>query len=1266
MALCKIRGKKDERRKGSVTILVSLLLVPVLLFTGIMVEFARVKLYESQAAFTADAYANSILGSFNKELFDMYGLFGYMPDEDREKALAELAVKSFIPDKLDADDPEYEKLVKKIYALFNESGVDYTAPYSNAKVNYSYEVAQSADGKEGKLGTNAILKSQISQYTATRLPTYLIEEMGDDASDMLNAIDYISNLSNYSEIVSLKTQLDAKIEKFYTLLHAYYDDMNAIKPQNMANWTSDYYGPYGAYGTEDVYHLIGELYYDGDRKFKDGTGDYPESYKIKSYMEVVSGAHGKMYDLNEELNGILSQLEHPTECQIGTVWSMGDDGYWQSEHIDHPDEKCINVFSSKLVENAQKKLNDLKDEYAIKSAIKPDEYAFEYYIREDLSVLEANMYLLKTKLKYGNYFTRNINNDSIVDKIDLIGIQQFDEIGAALENEKAKIGAELKKFEEACNKAIEDGCAEEIISRMRADYSSLSMFTEPDFKYQGNAEKYIADVNDIIFQKILAGHDIDLHKSYSEYDLAAILQDTAFYLKHFGEREMTAIGDEINGSMLDADNEIIDEDIDKLRAYIDDLIGYAGSQLGSGGTTPVPVFDIVTDPIRDLEEYNAYEIDSMDLFGHNVRTDYMSPLEHNTELAATSGKASSKDTTLYDKFYRNRKIYEQGLYNEVPDANGANNDETLLEKIRVKTYKLSSEQRKWFSIKNDDKIGQYHDSEGKSHEMTNALFYQNLRDTFVSATVKEEKANIYVNKAKALLNAVNDMDFLSYGNMPTMIDSKVYDSLSSNSKSNEQREKIGGFTDMLLMAEEFFSNFNMENFVRDQTNNVMVMLYDYNMFSCNTTDREYIGTDDKGEEDKKDKEKNKVKDEDKSSAMKAIESNSEVSECTALTVLSEGKTSVQLSNETNSSGPKNNTQVSENKDAVKKLYKPNFGKEHSMTNQTYAQTSALYYCGDENKEASKGEFYDLGGSELEYIYGGDAVADNNLASVRMTIIMERLVLNYISTYTISELDSVLREINIIVSAAFTPVAGIVTESLLRLAIAVLETNSDMLILLAAGKITLIKTALTQLSSYSMLKDLLVSDGAMEEAAQNGNGSPALEDKEGSGTYQVSPLPDKEQLPSAENVAPESTNAAEASKSMKFPEINLNYKQYLAINLALFTNPEDRLSRTRDLIDLNINMKNGLLVREPGTKGNLPNYSNRVMEVIRFSTSDGKKPDDFFVTAEQITTIKASCTISLAPFFSSASVESLTGDKATSEEVQSYLSDERTFSIIRGY
>ena len=76
------KGQKKKyisaRRRGSrgiITVFVTLIMVPVVAITGIMVDVSRLKLYSSQAVMAADAYGEVILSEFDNLLKELYGLF---------------------------------------------------------------------------------------------------------------------------------------------------------------------------------------------------------------------------------------------------------------------------------------------------------------------------------------------------------------------------------------------------------------------------------------------------------------------------------------------------------------------------------------------------------------------------------------------------------------------------------------------------------------------------------------------------------------------------------------------------------------------------------------------------------------------------------------------------------------------------------------------------------------------------------------------------------------------------------------------------------------------------------------------------------------------------------------------------------------------------------------------------------------------------------------------------------------------------------------
>ena len=67
--------RRRRNGRGFITVFVTLIMVPVVVCTGTMVDAARLKLYSSQAAMAADAYGEVVLSEYDNLLKELYGLF---------------------------------------------------------------------------------------------------------------------------------------------------------------------------------------------------------------------------------------------------------------------------------------------------------------------------------------------------------------------------------------------------------------------------------------------------------------------------------------------------------------------------------------------------------------------------------------------------------------------------------------------------------------------------------------------------------------------------------------------------------------------------------------------------------------------------------------------------------------------------------------------------------------------------------------------------------------------------------------------------------------------------------------------------------------------------------------------------------------------------------------------------------------------------------------------------------------------------------------
>lgn len=176
----------------------------------------------------------------------------------------------------------------------------------------------------------------------------------------------------------------------------------------------------------------------------------------------------------------------------------------------------------------------------------------------------------------------------------------------------------------------------------------------------------------------------------------------------------------------------------------------------------------------------------------------------------------------------------------------------------------------------------------------------------------------------------------------------------------------------------------------------------------------------------------------------------------------------------------------------------------------------------------------LYGAELEYLLGGYNKSVSNLNYTRNIICGVRMTMNFASTYMISEVNSNINAIANAASAAVAavpaigaaaaPLVRVAVSGALRLAFATIETAADWNSLKERKSVVLLKTKVGDLEAGDALKNLLSSD---ETGDFNASG--------------------------------------ESSKG-----IRLAYEDYLYIMMCLFVDDNTLLSRTSNLITLNVN------------------------------------------------------------------------------------------------
>lgn len=199
-----------KRTKGSITVLVTLLLVPTIFFSGFLVDLARLKLYGNQAVMTADNYGEAVLSQYDNLLKELYGLFAVTQDEEALRELDKL--QEYIKSSFDPSENtiSWEHLqsipgMKTSYEGF--------MPYAAAEVTLNREWIADAN-----LQNEAVFATQIGDFMRFRIA----QQLADDGSALLEAISQVQNTKDDARAIDKKLELDEEAQKLLEAAREYY------------------------------------------------------------------------------------------------------------------------------------------------------------------------------------------------------------------------------------------------------------------------------------------------------------------------------------------------------------------------------------------------------------------------------------------------------------------------------------------------------------------------------------------------------------------------------------------------------------------------------------------------------------------------------------------------------------------------------------------------------------------------------------------------------------------------------------------------------------------------------------------------------------------------------------------------------------------------------------------------------------------------------------------------------------------------------------
>lgn len=279
-----------KRGKGSISVFVTVIMVPVVFFIGFLVDLSRIKFCGNQAVMAADNYGEAILTDYDNLLKELYGLFALTQNKAGTEAL----------DRLDA-------YVKEYYMTSfqpNEDRINFghlqdftgTKPYEGWMPYQNAVVAFEASPTEGAtLDDPMIFNTQIGDFMKFRI----VQTVGDDLDGIVQAIESVQNMDHNIEAVEKRDEITEKASKVLEAAQDYYVQLEAL-------WQYP-----------DYIKEIAKAYDQGTRSIEDILGSKYSYYK--AYMDEDPQAIADALEHREKIQEAEKEKENSqTQDQTGT------------------------------------------------------------------------------------------------------------------------------------------------------------------------------------------------------------------------------------------------------------------------------------------------------------------------------------------------------------------------------------------------------------------------------------------------------------------------------------------------------------------------------------------------------------------------------------------------------------------------------------------------------------------------------------------------------------------------------------------------------------------------------------------------------------------------------------------------------------------------------------------------------------------------------------------------------------------------------------
>ena len=299
---------KKNGSKGSVTIFLTMILVPMLLLMITLTDYAKISVAKRQVSGAGDVALNAGLSYYDKYLQDMYGLFAVSKDvSELEKNLEIYFNNTLLGDGLDTTDP----FISKITSIITGSK-DTDSAYMNL-INLTSKEFELLPVDGANLANKELLNNQLMDYMKYRGPVVL-------AGGIFEKIMAFNGIKEENKAVQKKVEFEEELDRTgkkckaaYDKINEYNEKINNFNIENIQNFEKEIKNIYKKIIT-GIFLVSNNTNIKIEESTKNKSGKDYSSYRIEELKQMLHQQLNEnpdyKYNNHIKFNGNSDDLEY--------------------------------------------------------------------------------------------------------------------------------------------------------------------------------------------------------------------------------------------------------------------------------------------------------------------------------------------------------------------------------------------------------------------------------------------------------------------------------------------------------------------------------------------------------------------------------------------------------------------------------------------------------------------------------------------------------------------------------------------------------------------------------------------------------------------------------------------------------------------------------------------------------------------------------------------------------------------------------------------